>query len=127
MILQDKDEKEAFDFVCKLADRATDRICNDLNPDDYEKFKHLLVDREEVNGTKIKDNVAFDFDILYWLKNRAVFLGKQVVPHDKDEKIKVPKKVKFKHKDGRIITLEARGYEKAKSGLKKLKKVRSSL
>ena len=85
MILQDKDEKEAFDFVCKLADRATDRICNDLNPDDYEKFKHLLVDREEVNGTKIKDNVAFDFDILYWLKNRAVFLGKQVVPHDKCE------------------------------------------
>ncbi len=55
------------------------------------------------------------------------FITKRGVPHDKDEKIKVPKKVKFKHKDGRIITLEARGYEKAKSGLKKLKKVRSSL
>jgi hypothetical protein len=70
MILESQDEKNAFEFVCKLADLATDRICNDLNIEDRIKFNHLLVETDD-EGNIIMRNITMDFDVIYWLKNQV--------------------------------------------------------
>ena len=72
MILETEDEKNAFEFVCRLADMATDRVCNDLNKEDYDKFKHLEVETTEMPENKvIMRNITMDFDVLHWLKKQV--------------------------------------------------------
>jgi len=72
MILESEDERNAFKFVCKLASNATDIICNDLEPKDYEMFKHLNVPTYDVEEkTEIMTNISADYDVLYWLQNEV--------------------------------------------------------
>lgn len=72
MILETEDEKNAFEFVCELADKATDRICNDLEKKDQDKFKHLEVETTEMPENKvIMRPITMDFDILHWLKGQV--------------------------------------------------------
>lgn len=69
MRLDSKDEKEAFEFICELASELTGRRgCNDLNPPEKQKFKHLKVIRGDVYGKKVEENITFDFDVIHWLK-----------------------------------------------------------
>ena len=68
MKFENDDEKNAFEFVCQLASIATDRICNDLSKEDYEKFKHLNVLSGDIKGNTIVDGVKYDFDVIEWLR-----------------------------------------------------------
>lgn len=69
MILETQDEKNAFNFVCGLADMATDRGCNDLEKEDEEKFKHLLVETDD-GGKTVMRPITMDFDVIHWLKKQ---------------------------------------------------------
>ena len=71
MILETEEEKNAFEFVCELAsERCNLRGCNDLSQEDMKKFKGMMVDRED-EGEIFKDKVKFDFDIIFWIENKA--------------------------------------------------------
>lgn len=66
MILENEDERKAWEFVRQLASMATDRICNDLEKEDEEQFKHLLVDCDD-DGKIIQVPIKMDYDVLHWL------------------------------------------------------------
>lgn len=68
MRFDNEDEKKAFEFVCKLAEKATDRICNDLEKEDYNNFNHLVVESSDEKGKKFMRTVCYDFDVIFWLK-----------------------------------------------------------
>jgi hypothetical protein len=71
MIFETIDEKEAFEFVCKLADYLTSRNgCNDLPSEDEIKFKHILVETEEDNKIVMRP-ICYDFDVIFWLKRQG--------------------------------------------------------
>lgn len=73
MILENEDEKNAFEFIYELANRLSDMcVCNDLTKEDKQKFKHLVVDTDD-NGTIIERPITFDFDVLYWLQKQIKF------------------------------------------------------
>ena len=71
MILETQEEKDAFEFVCKLASMATDRVCNDLEKEDMKKFGHLLVDTDD-EGKIVQRKIYLDFDVIHWLKKQVV-------------------------------------------------------
>ena len=72
MILETKQEQDAFEFVCKLADELTDRRgCNDLPKEDVEKFKDLQVESSDTDGIKFLRQANMDFDIIHWLKKQV--------------------------------------------------------
>lgn len=73
MILETKEEKDAFKFVCELASETTSRRgCNDLSDDDIQKFGHLKVETYDPYEKKTEMvNVRMDFDILSWLERQV--------------------------------------------------------
>ena len=78
MKLENNDEKEAFEFICKLASERTDRICNDLEPEDEKKFKHLKVKTFDMDTEReILTNVEMDFDVIQWLKDQIELVEAQ--------------------------------------------------
>jgi hypothetical protein len=71
MILETQEEKDAFAFVCKLADERTDRICNDLDKEYLEKFKNLKAESYDPYEKKtIERPMTMDFDVIHWLKRQ---------------------------------------------------------
>lgn len=71
MILENQDEINAFKFVCKLAGEATDRICNDLEEEDHNKFKHLFVKTFDMGLEREVDvNIGMDFEVIHWLNSQ---------------------------------------------------------
>jgi len=101
MIFESEDEKNAFDFVCYLADEETSRHgCNDLEPEQLKVFSNILVDAQDVNCTKFQKFVTMDFEIIYWLKKQVkeekrqmrkqeqdLFVVKGVMPVEKEMKV----------------------------------------
>jgi len=77
MILETKEEKDAFEFICKLASELTDkRGCNDLEKEDLEKFKNLSVKSEDIiDKTTFSREVVFDSDVIQWLRNQNKVLS----------------------------------------------------
>lgn len=72
MILETEKEKEAWEFVKKLCDKATDRICNDLENEDYEKFKDLNVKSYDIFDKEVIDvKVQMDWQVVEWLNNQV--------------------------------------------------------
>ena len=77
MILETKEEKEAFEFICNLASELTDRRgCNDLDLDDKNKFCHLIIQSSDTNGDKFFRKVTMDFDVIQWLRGQIKEDGK---------------------------------------------------
>ena len=70
MILENKQEKDAFDFVMNLASEQTERICNDLSKEIVEKFKGLTVDTDD-GGKIVEREIVFDSDIIQWLEKQV--------------------------------------------------------
>ena len=70
MILETQEEKDAFEFICKLADERTNRICNDLPKEYVKKFQGLQVESSNTDGNKFLRQVTMDFDIIHWLKKQ---------------------------------------------------------
>lgn len=78
MIFEDEMEKKAFDFVCSLAEEATDRICTDLSSEDSKTFSVLLVPTDD-EGKTVWHKPTQTYDILYWLKNREHKISTDIV------------------------------------------------
>ena len=53
----------------ELASSACDRICNDLNPEQQEMFKHLNVMTID-DGVEVPRPICYDFDIIEWVRNQ---------------------------------------------------------
>ena len=68
MILENKQEKEAFKFLFSIASEETSRRgCNDLPNEIMEIFKGLTVPGSD--GEKVvQREIVFDFDVCYWLQ-----------------------------------------------------------
>ena len=77
MILENQQEKDAFDFICQLASELTSRNgCNDLDKDIFNKFQEQTITSEEIDTKTQKTNtferkIMYDFDVLHWLKERT--------------------------------------------------------
>lgn len=75
MILETKQEKDAFEFVCGLASLFTDRtICNDLDASEENKFKHIRCERRTADGKLDAVTPAqYDSDVLCWLEEQVKY------------------------------------------------------
>lgn len=69
MIFENEMEKKTFDFICELAEEATNRICTDLSEEDRKTFSVLLVPTDD-DGKTVWHKPTQTYDILYWLRNR---------------------------------------------------------
>jgi hypothetical protein len=70
MILENDDERKAFQYICELAGTATDRICNDLDDDDRDTFKNLKIEIDD-GGKTIIEAPKMDFQIIWWLRQQV--------------------------------------------------------
>jgi len=70
MIFQGNDEEEALRYICELAHEATDRICTDMNPKEYEKFKHLKVETSFEDGHTEMVGATQSYDVINWFMDR---------------------------------------------------------
>lgn len=81
MILETQDEINAFKFLCDLANESTNRICNDLEPNQQQAFGHLLVKTFDMETeSEIDKNVEMDFEVVNWLIA-------QVTPNSEKQKV----------------------------------------
>ena len=69
MILETKQEKQAWKFIKKLVSQATERICNDLGSTDVEKFKGLTTTCDD-EGRIIQIPIIYDYQVIEWLGNQ---------------------------------------------------------
>jgi len=68
------EEELAFKFICDMASNTmSNNGCNDLDKECKERFKNCKVIRNEGEGMFVADTIKYDFDILEWLMNRAVY------------------------------------------------------
>jgi len=73
MIFESAKERMAFEFVCDLANRETDRHgCNDLSHEELEMFGILEAESWDPYDKKmIQRTVTNDFDVIHWLKKQV--------------------------------------------------------
>ena len=71
MIFESNDEKNAFEYICELADEACDRICTDLNPREHELFRHLKVKGTDSVEGEVMNNISQSYDVINWLKSNS--------------------------------------------------------